>query len=120
MDDISIHLHILIDSETELRKCCKILVIEWNFSTWVFTEPILLSHNSSPHLQVSHEIRTPLTLIMGPLADCTTDTSSVLSPRSLSSLKLATRNTKRLLRLVNSLLDFSVSTLMGSERIYLT
>ncbi|HEX8374344.1 MAG TPA: ATP-binding protein, partial [Geminicoccaceae bacterium] len=54
---------------------------------------------------VSHEFRTPLTLMLGPLED-------VLSWDSLGNtvraeLQVAHRNALRLLRLVNTLLDFS-------------
>ena len=54
---------------------------------------------------VSHEFRTPLTLLMGPLDDAIADTrgETVQSER----LKTARRNAGRLLRLVNSLLEFS-------------
>jgi PAS domain S-box-containing protein len=54
---------------------------------------------------VSHELRTPLTLIMGPVEDALADTSA--SPARRESLDIAHRNGLRLLRLVNSLLDFS-------------
>jgi len=51
---------------------------------------------------VSHELRTPLTLILGPLED-------ELRARNGASegLELAYRNSLRLLKLVNTLLDFS-------------
>ncbi len=52
---------------------------------------------------VSHEFRTPLTLMMGPLEDAITS-----APASLrADLELAHRNGLRLMRLVNTLLDFS-------------
>jgi His Kinase A (phospho-acceptor) domain len=54
---------------------------------------------------VSHELRTPLTLILGPLEECLEDPS--LSQQHKGRLDLARRNGRRLLRLVNSLLDFS-------------
>jgi len=55
---------------------------------------------------VSHEFRTPLTLMMGPLEDV------IAQPEGLSSsnrerLELSHRNSLRLLKLVNTLLDFS-------------
>src|SRR5581483_8400638 len=54
---------------------------------------------------VSHEFRTPLTLMLGPLEDAM---SGDLSPEELGrQIELAHRNGTRLLRLVNSLLDFS-------------
>lgn len=55
---------------------------------------------------VSHEFRTPLTLMLGPLED-TLASSSELPDRHRERIELAHRNSLRLLRLVNSLLDFS-------------
>jgi signal transduction histidine kinase/CheY-like chemotaxis protein len=54
---------------------------------------------------VSHEFRTPLTLLLGPLEDALSDVGSqtVLAER----LRMARRNAGRLLRLVDSLLQFS-------------
>ena len=54
---------------------------------------------------VSHEFRTPLTLMLGPLDDVLADATVSGSVRQ--SLEQAQRNGGRLLRLVNSLLDFS-------------
>jgi signal transduction histidine kinase len=54
---------------------------------------------------VSHELRTPLTLILGPLDECLDD--SFLSKQHKCRLEIVKRNARRLLRLVNSLLDFS-------------
>ena len=54
---------------------------------------------------VSHELRTPLTLILGPLEECMMDVS--ISHSIKSRLEMMRRNGRRLLRLVNSLLDFS-------------
>jgi PAS domain S-box-containing protein len=54
---------------------------------------------------VSHEFRTPLTLLLGPLDDVRH--SSALSAHDRSSIDVAHRNGLRLLRLVNTLLDFS-------------
>jgi PAS domain S-box-containing protein len=55
---------------------------------------------------VSHEFRTPLTLMLGPLED-TLAASRGLSPDHLGRLHMAHRNSLRLLKLVNTLLDFS-------------
>ena len=55
---------------------------------------------------VSHEFRTPLTLILGPLEDLL----RAEAPHSIADrdrLKLVHRNSLRLLKLVNTLLDFS-------------
>ncbi len=54
---------------------------------------------------VSHEFRTPLTLMLGPLEDAIG--TSGLPDAVRDNLSLARRNTLRLLRLVNTLLDFS-------------
>jgi signal transduction histidine kinase len=56
---------------------------------------------------VSHEFRTPLTLISGPLIEALNDTQYPLPPVQSERLLLIQRNTQRLLKLVNSLLDFS-------------
>jgi signal transduction histidine kinase/CheY-like chemotaxis protein len=57
---------------------------------------------------VSHEFRTPLTLMLGPLEDVLNDpAAAALSDRQRERLELAQRNSLRLLRLVNTLLDFS-------------
>ena len=55
---------------------------------------------------VSHEFRTPLTLMLGPLED-TLALGSQLPDQVQRSLTVIQRNSLRLLRLVNSLLDFS-------------
>ena len=54
---------------------------------------------------ISHEFRTPLTLMLGPLKEALSDAS--LSPAERDRLEIARRNALRLLKLVNSLLDFS-------------
>lgn len=56
---------------------------------------------------VSHEFRTPLTLMLGPLEDllARTETDEVSEDRAL--LMAARRNGQRLLKLVNTLLDFA-------------
>jgi PAS domain S-box-containing protein len=54
---------------------------------------------------VSHEFRTPLTLILGPLDDALA--SDGLAPAQRRNLETTHRNALRLLKLVNSLLDFS-------------
>ena len=57
---------------------------------------------------VSHEFRTPLTLTLGPIEDSLNDRSSMsLAPIHRGRLEAAHRNSLRLLKLVNSLLDFS-------------
>ncbi|MGH7105989.1 MAG: ATP-binding protein, partial [Acetobacteraceae bacterium] len=54
---------------------------------------------------VSHEFRTPLTLIMGPLEEAVA--SPETPPPLRDQLELAHRNSLRLQKLVNGLLDFS-------------
>ncbi len=54
---------------------------------------------------VSHEFRTPLTLMLGPLEEVLNGDISIEEARRHAAL--AHRNGNRLLRLVNSLLDFS-------------
>src|SRR5207237_605590 len=53
---------------------------------------------------VSHEFRTPLTLMLGPLDDLRADTAP---PDVREQATVIHRNALRLLRLVNTLLDFS-------------
>jgi PAS domain S-box-containing protein len=55
---------------------------------------------------ISHEFRTPLTLMMGPLEDAMAS-SEKLSASNRERMELAHRNSLRLLKLVNTLLDFS-------------
>jgi signal transduction histidine kinase len=57
---------------------------------------------------VSHEFRTPLTLMLGPVEDALNDSSAAaLDPVQRQRLDVAQRNSMRLLKLVNTLLDFS-------------
>ena len=55
---------------------------------------------------VSHEFRTPLTLMLGPLEDALSHAEE-LPPQRREEVTVAHRNALRLLRLVNTLLDFS-------------
>jgi PAS domain S-box-containing protein len=54
---------------------------------------------------ISHEFRTPLTLMLGPIEEAVS--SPETPPQIRSHLELAHRNSLRLLKLVNSLLDFA-------------
>ncbi len=56
---------------------------------------------------VSHEFRTPLTLMLGPVEDLLSRRQTEMSPSVRDQLDTVNRNGVRLLRLVNSLLDFS-------------
>ena len=54
---------------------------------------------------ISHELRTPLTLLLGPLNDVLS--SGSFQPADRELLEIAQRGGRRLLKLVNSLLEFS-------------
>ena len=56
---------------------------------------------------VSHEFRTPLTLMLGPLEEVLPDARERLGPERHEQLVTVRRNALRLLKLVNTLLDFS-------------
>ena len=56
---------------------------------------------------VSHEFRTPLTLMLGPLERLLDSAYGVLTPTQHEELDVVHRNGLRLLKLVNTLLDFS-------------
>ncbi|HKF44415.1 MAG TPA: sigma 54-interacting transcriptional regulator [Thermoanaerobaculia bacterium] len=56
---------------------------------------------------VSHEFRTPLALMLGPLEEVLPDARERLSPERHEQLATVRRNALRLLKLVNTLLDFS-------------
>ncbi len=56
---------------------------------------------------VSHEFRTPLTLMLGPLEDALASYSDVNQKNIKPQLEIVHRNSLRLLKLVNTLLDFS-------------
>jgi PAS domain S-box-containing protein len=56
---------------------------------------------------VSHEFRTPLTLMLGPLEDVLNRSDTRMSSNDRALLETAHRNGMRLLKLVNTLLDFS-------------
>ncbi|HEY2031815.1 MAG TPA: ATP-binding protein [Myxococcales bacterium] len=55
---------------------------------------------------VSHEFRTPLTLLLGPARDALS-AAQTLPPEDIQRWELVQRNAQRLLKLVNTLLDFS-------------
>jgi PAS domain S-box-containing protein len=56
---------------------------------------------------VSHEFRTPLTLMLGPIEGVLRRPDASLTPQVRGELEVVHRNSLRLLRLVNTLLDFS-------------
>ena len=56
---------------------------------------------------VSHEFRTPLTLMLGPLEDVLAEADGSVPPETRERVDIAHRNSLRLLKMVNTLLDFS-------------
>jgi PAS domain S-box-containing protein len=56
---------------------------------------------------VSHEFRTPLTLLLGPLEDALRMPNGTMAAAEREGLQVSHRNALRLLKLVNTLLDFS-------------
>ncbi|HYI19221.1 MAG TPA: SpoIIE family protein phosphatase [Solirubrobacteraceae bacterium] len=56
---------------------------------------------------VSHELRTPLTLLLGPAEDALRDDRAPLPDPQRDRMEVIARNAARLLKLVNTLLDFS-------------
>jgi signal transduction histidine kinase/two-component SAPR family response regulator len=56
---------------------------------------------------VSHEFRTPLTLMLGPLEELLEGARDILPNDLFETLNVARRNSLRLLKLVNTLLDFA-------------
>ena len=67
---------------------------------------------------VSHEFRTPLTLSLAPLQDALSDRVHPLDPVNRERLELVHRNNLRLLKLVNTLLDFSRIEAGRMEAVY--
>lgn len=56
---------------------------------------------------ISHEFRTPLTLMLSPLEELLSRPTAALPPGDLTLVETAHRNGLRLLKLVNTLLDFA-------------
>ncbi|GAB5520654.1 MAG: hypothetical protein RhofKO_29050 [Rhodothermales bacterium] len=56
---------------------------------------------------ISHETRTPLTLILSPVEDVLEHRQAELSPVALTTFKMVRRNGRRLLHLVNQILDLA-------------
>ena len=56
---------------------------------------------------VSHEFRTPLTLLLGPAEDALNDDADPVTGHQRDRVEVILRNGQRLLKLVNTLLDFS-------------
>jgi signal transduction histidine kinase len=56
---------------------------------------------------ISHEFRTPLTLMLGPVEDLLAQPDTDVTPATKGQLEIMQRNSLRLLKLVNTMLDFS-------------
>ncbi|MDC0739723.1 PAS domain-containing sensor histidine kinase [Polyangium mundeleinium] len=56
---------------------------------------------------VSHEFRTPLTLMLGPVEELLHGAHGLLHDEQRREIEVVRRNARRLLKLVNTLLDFS-------------
>ncbi|MDX1487996.1 MAG: ATP-binding protein, partial [Acidiferrobacterales bacterium] len=56
---------------------------------------------------VSHEFRTPLTLMLGPVEEMLQKSEVEITPANREQLEVVHRNSLRLLKLVNTMLDFS-------------
>ncbi|MEO5969161.1 MAG: ATP-binding protein [Bdellovibrionia bacterium] len=67
---------------------------------------------------VSHEFRTPLTLILGPLEDILAEKRGPLAGPIREETEVIHRNALRLLKLVNTLLDFSRIEADRAQAIY--
>lgn len=103
--------------ETPLAICLYVLIVALVFgaSIYILFTIYRLKHKVSVEQQVSdiklkfftnisHELRTPLTLIAGPVEYIMK--SEELSDNVRNQLKIVERNTDRMLRLVNQILDF--------------
>ncbi|KAI8912217.1 hypothetical protein DFJ77DRAFT_542014 [Powellomyces hirtus] len=77
--------------ETETRRAQELAMLDMAKTSWF--------------ANVSHELRTPLTLILGPLTDLLA--SSSMEPKVRQQLQVMNRATLRLLKLVNTVLDFA-------------
>jgi PAS domain S-box-containing protein len=67
---------------------------------------------------VSHEFRTPLTLMLGPLEDLIARAEDGMASEDQALLALVQRNGQRLLKLVNTLLDFARIEAGRAQAIY--
>lgn len=85
---------VLRDS-TERKKTEKALEEAYRFRNEFFTN-------------ITHEFRTPLTLTIGPLEEILRGSCGAVSAAVESRLELTLRNSRRLLKLINQLLDLSM------------
>jgi signal transduction histidine kinase/ligand-binding sensor domain-containing protein/DNA-binding NarL/FixJ family response regulator len=70
----------------------------------VLVEQKLTEVKLSFFTNISHELRTPLTLIVSPLEEISKNEG--LSTKGMEYLKIVNRNTNRMIRFINQLLDF--------------
>ena len=80
------------------------------FEFWDFIGPrfeMVMTRGQDYSTLVSHEFRTPLTLMLGPLEEVLPEAVERLGPERHGQLLTVRRNALRLLKLVNTLLDFS-------------
>lgn len=80
---------------TERKKTEKALTEAYRFRSQFFTN-------------ITHEFRTPLTLTIGPLEEILQGACGKVSAAIASRLELTLRNSRRLLKLINQLLDLSM------------
>jgi len=80
---------------TERKKAEKALTEAYRFRTQFFTN-------------ITHEFRTPLTLTIGPLEEILRGSCGKVSAAVAGRLELTLRNSRRLLKLINQLLDLSM------------
>lgn len=92
-DQLSLELNNVMAYETEKKRAEALAAID-KAKTVFFSN-------------ISHEFRTPLTLILGPLEELMRRSHSTLSGDDVLHLETTHRNALRLLKLVNTLLDFS-------------
>jgi PAS domain S-box-containing protein len=67
---------------------------------------------------VSHEFRTPLSLMLGPLEELLRDSEAPLPPAQRQRIEVVQRNSLRLLKLVNTMLDFARIEAGRMEAVY--
>ncbi len=91
---ITSSVSVLRDS-TERKKTEKALTEAYRFRNQFFTN-------------ITHEFRTPLTLTIGPLEEILRGSCGKVSAAIESRLELTLRNSRRLLKLINQLLDLSM------------
>ena len=63
---------------------------------------------------ISHELRTPLTLIASPIDEVISNEK--LSDAGMENMQVAKRNTDRMFRLINQILDFRNESIGGTSR----